>query len=79
MVVPSGWFDYKGGGRFTIKYPNPTNEPSPVLGLSVWDVGQVFRDPCHWQGQAVAPGQAWQASWPRSSPSRRATQHARPT
>ena len=56
VVVPSGWFDYGAGGRFTIKYPNPTDQPSPVLGLSVWDVGQVFRDPCHWQGQAVDPG-----------------------
>ncbi|MFI5052878.1 MAG: hypothetical protein ACHQDE_00835 [Acidimicrobiia bacterium] len=56
VVVPSGWFDYGGGGRFTIKYPDPTNQPSPVLGLSVWDVGQVYRDPCHWQGQAVDPG-----------------------
>jgi hypothetical protein len=54
VVVPSGWFDYLGGGRFTIKYR--TNQPGPVLGISVWDVGQVFRDPCHWQGQAVDPG-----------------------
>jgi hypothetical protein len=22
----------------------------------VWDVGQVFRDPCHWQGQGFVPG-----------------------
>ena len=25
-------------------------------GLSVWDVGEVFRDPCHWQGQGFVPG-----------------------
>ena len=48
--LPDGWYDR--GGRFTVKYQGP----GPVLGLSVWDVGQVFRDPCHWQGQAFDPG-----------------------
>ena len=24
--------------------------------MGVWDVGQVFRDPCHWQGQGFDPG-----------------------
>jgi hypothetical protein len=53
VAVPDGWYD--GGGRFVIKYP--TNDvPAPVLGLGVWDVGQVFRDPCHWQGQEFDPG-----------------------
>ena len=28
----------------------------PVLGVSVWDVGQVPRNPCHWQGQLYDPG-----------------------
>jgi hypothetical protein len=53
VVVPLGWYDQ--GGRFVIKYPN-TGTPVPVLGLSVWDVGQVFRDPCHWEGQDFDPG-----------------------
>ncbi len=43
------------GGDFIIKYPD-TGKPSPVLGFSIWDVGQVFRDPCHWQGQGFVPG-----------------------
>lgn len=54
VVVPAGWYD-AGDGHFVIKYPTG-DQPAPVLGLSVWDVGQVFRDPCHWQGQAVDPG-----------------------
>ena len=53
VVVPAGWYD--GGGYFVLKYPT-NGVPSPVIGLSVWDVGQVFRDPCHWQGQGVDPG-----------------------
>jgi hypothetical protein len=27
-----------------------------VIGLSVWDVTQVPRDPCQWQGQLYDPG-----------------------
>jgi hypothetical protein len=54
VIVPTGWFDLKSG-RFVDKYPE-TGKPRPVLGLSVWDVGEVFRDPCHWQGQGVVPG-----------------------
>jgi hypothetical protein len=53
VVVPPGWYDI--GRRFTVKYPN-TAERGPLLGLSVWDVGEVFRDPCHWQGQDFDPG-----------------------
>ena len=53
VVVPSGWYDE--GGAFTVKYPG-TGAPMPVLGLSVWDVAQVFHDPCHWQGQGYDPG-----------------------
>jgi hypothetical protein len=53
VVVPPGWFDYDG--HFVLKYPD-TGEPVPVLGISVWDVGEVFHDPCHWQGQGFDPG-----------------------
>jgi hypothetical protein len=52
VVVPAGWFDV-GVHHFVQKYPTVGG---PVLGLSVWDVGQVFRDPCHWQGQGFDPG-----------------------
>ena len=54
VVVPAGWYDL--GGRFVIKYPQSLSVPAPVLGLSVWDVGQVFRDPCHWQSSGFDPG-----------------------
>jgi hypothetical protein len=54
VVVSTGWFDYLGGD-FIVKYPD-TGKPSPVLGFSIWDVGQVFHDPCHWQGQGFDPG-----------------------
>ncbi len=53
VAVPDGW--YEVGNSFVVKYPH-TDKHGPVLGISVWDVGQVFRDPCHWQGQAVDPG-----------------------
>ena len=49
VVVPKGWFEDRG--LFIITGPT-----EPVLGVSVWDVGQVFRDPCHWQGQGFDPG-----------------------
>ena len=53
VIVPAaGWFDV-ADRHFVIKYPTTTG---PVLGLSVWDIGQVFRDPCHWQGQGFDPG-----------------------
>jgi hypothetical protein len=54
VVVSTGWFDYHGG-KFIIRYPD-TGKPVPVLGFSIWDVGEVFRDPCHWQGQGFVPG-----------------------
>ncbi len=52
VIVPAGWYDVSGH-HFVQKYPTVGG---PVLGLSVWDVGQVFRDPCHWQGQGFDPG-----------------------
>ena len=52
VVVPAGWFDV-AGHHFVRSTQRPVG---PVLGLSVWDVGQVFRDPCHWQGQGFDPG-----------------------
>ena len=53
VVLPPGWYDL--GGGFVDKYQE-TGARRPVLGLSVWDVGQVYRDPCHWHGQGFDPG-----------------------
>jgi hypothetical protein len=53
VVLPAGWYDL--GGQFIDKH-DETGAPRPVLGLSVWDVGQVFRDPCRWKGQGFDPG-----------------------
>jgi hypothetical protein len=53
VVLPSGWYDLSG--QVIDKY-DETGAPRPVLGLSVWEVGQVFHDPCHWKGQAFDPG-----------------------
>ena len=53
VVVPAGWFDLKG--YFVDKHPE-TGKPRPVLALSVWAVGQVFHDPCRWQGSGFDPG-----------------------
>ena len=52
VAVPNGWSESRG--RFVVKYPG--DQPGPVLGLSVWDVGQVYLDPCHWQNGQVDPG-----------------------
>jgi hypothetical protein len=52
VVVPANWVS-EGDRRFVVKY---TFEHPPVLGLSVWDVARVFRDPCHWVGQDYDPG-----------------------
>jgi hypothetical protein len=53
VVVPDGWYDVKG--FFVVRYP-PSDVPAPVLGVSVWDVAQVFRDPCQWHDQEFDPG-----------------------
>jgi hypothetical protein len=50
VAMPSGWLDL---GEFIIK-GNP-NVPGPVLGLSLWNVGLVYRDPCHWHDNGFVP------------------------
>jgi hypothetical protein len=50
LDVPDGW---EAGGHFTVK---SFSDPDPVMGVSVWDVGQVYGDPCHWQGTLADPG-----------------------
>ena len=52
VVVPAGWHDE--GGHFIFKYAG--GGPGPVLGLSVWDVGQVPLEPCHWSTTMRDPG-----------------------
>jgi len=47
VEVPDGW---SSDGHFVFK------SGASVIGLSVWDVGQVPTDPCHWQGHMVDPG-----------------------
>jgi hypothetical protein len=49
VVTPNGWTD---DGHFVHKIPGPGS----LLGLSVWDVGQVPRDSCHWQASLYDPG-----------------------
>ncbi len=46
--VPHRWST--SDGAFIVK-----SGPS-VLGLSVWDVAEVTRDPCHWKGRSFDPG-----------------------
>jgi hypothetical protein len=53
VVVPDGW--YATDTHFTVKYA-VFDGSMPVLGMSVWDVSVVFRDPCHWKGQGYDPG-----------------------
>jgi hypothetical protein len=47
VEVPDTWSTY---GHFTIK------RVPGVLGMSVWDVGKVPRNPCHWRGNLDDPG-----------------------
>lgn len=51
VVVPAGW--YSEEGHSLRKY---AAGGGPVLGLSVWDVGQVPLDPCHWSTTMRDPG-----------------------
>lgn len=46
LEVPDSW---SVEGAFVIK-------PVGVIGVSVWDVGEVPRDPCHWQSTMSDPG-----------------------
>ena len=48
VEAPTGW--YANGGHFVVK------SSGGVIGLSVWDVTQVPRDPCQWEGQLYDPG-----------------------
>ena len=48
VEVPEGWST--DDGRFIIK------QGPFVMGVSVWDVGQVPRDPCQWSSTLVDPG-----------------------
>ena len=48
VEVPEGWSTENGG--FIIK-----GGPA-VLGVSVWDVGEVPRHPCRWKGTETTPG-----------------------
>ena len=48
VEVPDGWSTEDGG--FIIK------EGPAALGVSVWDVGEVPRDPCQWKGTVTRPG-----------------------
>ena len=53
VVLPAGWTHNQ---YFALGEGARTGPPRGALGMGVWDVGQVFRDPCHWQGQGFDPG-----------------------
>ncbi len=49
VEAPDGWSSYKN--MFTVK-----DGGVDVMGVSVWDVGKVPLDPCHWRGTFQTPG-----------------------
>jgi hypothetical protein len=49
VQAPSPWST--SDGYFVINHTGGV-----VLGISVWDVGQVSRNPCHWRGHLYDPG-----------------------
>lgn len=49
VEVPPGWS--APDGHFVLK-------SAGVIGVSVWDVGEVPRDPCRWKGTLADPGPA---------------------
>ena len=51
---------------------------SGVLGLSVWDVGEVPRNPCHWLGRLFDPGPRGRSRHSARGPGRCATPRLRP-
>ncbi len=48
VEVPEGWSTHDG--RFIVK------QGPIVVGISVWDVGRVPRDPCQWSSTLEDPG-----------------------
>jgi len=54
VIAPPAW-KVSTNGFFVIKEP-PAPDPKYVIGLSVWDVGQVYRHPCHWLVGKFDPG-----------------------
>ncbi|MEO8424357.1 MAG: hypothetical protein ABI595_10690 [Actinomycetota bacterium] len=67
-VVLTIGIEVMGGGdypSFSVEAPAMWSSPeghfvvksgSGVLGMSVWDVGEVPRHPCHWRGRLYDPG-----------------------
>jgi hypothetical protein len=51
VVIPNGW-SRSDNGYFIHKIPGPGS----LVAISVWDVGRVPRDSCHWQGSLSDPG-----------------------
>jgi hypothetical protein len=48
VEAPAGWFSISDG-HFLVGQGS-------IVGVSVWDVGEVPRDPCHWQDSLRDPG-----------------------
>jgi hypothetical protein len=49
LAIPEGW---EAAGPFTIRSAGGPQ----VMGVSVWDVGAVPSDPCHWAASTRTPG-----------------------
>lgn len=50
IAVPTDWSIL---GDFILQ--GDPSKPGPVLGISVWNVGLVYRDPCHWHDNGFVP------------------------
>lgn len=48
VEAPAGWSS-TSDGHFVVGQGS-------IVGMSVWDVGEVPRDPCHWSGSLRDPG-----------------------
>lgn len=54
VEVPEGWSTEDG--YFIVKGHFIVKEEPDVLGMSVWDVGEVPGHPCRWKGTETTPG-----------------------
>jgi Tol biopolymer transport system component len=51
LRLPSGW---ASDGRFIVKDRGPSE-----IGVSAWEIGGIYADPCHWQGSPAVPVAGW--------------------
>lgn len=50
ITVPDGWENLDGWGVIR------DEDADPLLGITFWDVDEVYAHPCQWSGPTIQPG-----------------------